>query len=286
MYLALHASVLCSVTALHQDALPDEAKLARERVGGVTSGVVRDAIFDHDGTFEALWEKEFKLAQKETARLLQAGALGSMLTSNPTAAPTTSIPITISPTLPPGQTEMPTQLVTATPTQVLKPQAPDGEESGIPTSGPGTGPPGTTAPNATAAPTGEEGCLEGGTISEYLLSTLSTITEEALLTNPSTPQGKAYEFMINDPYIQRQVCTYPTIDQRYGLATFYYSTNGAEWEVNTDWLEDTPECEWFGVVCADDIMPTNLTICESNICVCYLLVITRSFTYFLYSFCS
>lgn len=101
----------------------------------------------------------------------------------------------------------------------------------------------------TSAPTPDQGdCLQGTTRDAYLLEQLSQITSESLLTNPSTPQGQAYTFMVNDP-LQPNVCSYPTLNQRYALATFYFSTNGASWVNDSGWLSAVGECNWSGVTC-------------------------------------
>ena len=66
--------------------------------------------------------------------------------------------------------------------------------------------------------------------------------------------------MANGDPLLPNPCTYPTILQRYGLATFYYSTGGMNWFDDTDWLGNTVECDWFGVVCNDGVNAANLTL--------------------------
>ncbi|CAB9503899.1 Leucine Rich Repeat [Seminavis robusta] len=64
------------------------------------------------------------------------------------------------------------------------------------------------------------------------------------LRNPSSPQSKAYEWLIKDPaYFQysndRKL-------QRMALATLYYSTNGPNWTFANSMLTyDSDECQWF-----------------------------------------
>jgi hypothetical protein len=111
-------------------------------------------------------------------------------------------------------------------------------------------------PMPTPSNTGDD-CLEGTTREAYLLQELSKITSSSLLTNPATPQGQAYNFMVNDP-LQPNVCTYPTIDQRYALATLYYSTNGATWIDDTRWLSADTECGWRGIVCNGNGLVTEI----------------------------
>jgi hypothetical protein len=145
-----------------------------------------------------------------------------------------------------------------------------GGMSVVPTSAPVPQP--TTVPPASIVPTeqpaasggptlGPDSCLDGLTREEYLFAELSAITDPTLLANTSTPQGRAFEFMTVDP-LQPNVCTYPTIDQRYGLATLAYSTNVANWTASDNWLQDAPECEWFGVACENGRV-ANLSLSES-----------------------
>ena len=96
-------------------------------------------------------------------------------------------------------------------------------------------------------------CLQGRTREEYFLDVLSPFTDRSLLRDPSTPQGQAFDWMLNmDPVFEDDPCYYPTTEQRYGLLTIYFSTNGAQWTNNTEWLGDSSECTWAGVVCSGD----------------------------------
>lgn len=106
----------------------------------------------------------------------------------------------------------------------------------------------TRQPAGTPAPTPNDSCLMGRTRDEFLLDQLSLITNPVILLDPNTPQGQAYIFMTTDP-LMPNVCTYPTIDQRYGLATLYFATGGAAWFEKTNWLGPVVECQWFGVTC-------------------------------------
>jgi len=124
-------------------------------------------------------------------------------------------------------------------------------------------PPPTPRPNpATPAPTPVPDCLNGRTREQYLFDQLSLITSPDDLLNPSTPEGQAFTFMNNDP-LQPDVCTYP-IDQRYGLATLYFSTDGNGWTNNQNWLGATTECNWFGIVCNDGVLASNITMRANN----------------------
>jgi len=97
-------------------------------------------------------------------------------------------------------------------------------------------------------------CLEGGVTREkYFLSTLSPITDEDLLLDTNSPQGQAFDWIVNkDPVFQPDPCQYPTTTQRYGLLTLYFATNGAQWTNSSGWLGDSSECTWAGVVCTGE----------------------------------
>ena len=78
---------------------------------------------------------------------------------------------------------------------------------------------------------------------------LSEVTDPAVLVDPSTPQGQARLWLLNDDPAAVDPCTYPTLHQRYALSTFFYSMNGEDWINNTSWLEGEHECNWTHLVC-------------------------------------
>jgi tetrahydromethanopterin S-methyltransferase subunit B len=80
-----------------------------------------------------------------------------------------------------------------------------------------------------------------------LLSSISSDGGEAL-SNTSTPQNKALEWLADDTNLESS--SNETIIQRYALATLYYSTNGDSWDNNTLWLDSGEECSgWYGLEC-------------------------------------
>mmetsp|Transcript_6265 Transcript_6265/g.13954 ORF Transcript_6265/g.13954 Transcript_6265/m.13954 type:complete len:236 (+) Transcript_6265:173-880(+) len=127
-----------------------------------------------------------------------------------------------------------------------------------------TGSPATSAPQ-TPQPTEDEfACLDGRTRQEYLFDQLSLVSDSADLLNPNTPQGQAFIFMNNDP-LDPNVCAYP-IEQRYGLVTFYFATEGALWTANTGWVGGLTECNWFGLLCNDGSLVSNMTLRKTVHC--------------------
>lgn len=106
-------------------------------------------------------------------------------------------------------------------------------------------------PSPTDGPPGF--CLERTSREDYLLGLLSPITDIALLRDPSTPQGMAFNWTLNeDPMLSDDPCNYPTKEQRYGLATLYFATTGAQWTDSENWLTDTTECDWKGIICGGE----------------------------------
>jgi len=110
-----------------------------------------------------------------------------------------------------------------------------------------TTPPEPSEPT-TSQPTFPSNCLEGTTREDFLLQVLSDVTDPALLGDPATPQGEAFEFLVNDDF---DPCSYPVL-QRYALSVLYYSTEGGDWNENEGWVQPgVNECEWFNVTCGD-----------------------------------
>ena len=156
---------------------------------------------------------------------------------NPPSIPI-SLPTTRGPTLP---TRVP--LPTNPPAVVIPPTSkPFDENPAAPILGP---------TNFPAVPCSED------RKNDCLLNLLSTVTDLSLLLDKDTPQGLAYSFLLNE---EPSFVGTPTIMQRYGLSTFYFSTGGSEWTENEGWLSSTQECEWFGVVCTDDLFATGLNL--------------------------
>jgi hypothetical protein len=104
-------------------------------------------------------------------------------------------------------------------------------------------------PSPTQAPVN---CLQGKTREQYIFDLISPITPASILNDSSTPQGKAFAFMASDDPGLQDPCSSSTIEQRYGLTTFYYALEGENWLQKDGWLGSNQECEWLGVECGDN----------------------------------
>jgi hypothetical protein len=80
------------------------------------------------------------------------------------------------------------------------------------------------------------------------------------LTDMTTPQGKAFLWLVDEDPAQVDPCTYPTILERFALATLYFATGGDSWTVSTEWMTATEECSWFGVTCTTSV--TSILLCK------------------------
>ena len=89
-------------------------------------------------------------------------------------------------------------------------------------------------------------------------NSLGKVTEASLLDDASTPQGMAFRWILDTDPAQIDPCKYPTLEQRYALATFYYSTNGDDWTNTNAWLSGANECTWLGVKCDEDSLVDEL----------------------------
>lgn len=115
----------------------------------------------------------------------------------------------------------------------------------------------TDAPQPSDAPVQDPTNVPDGSCAtkpraDAMVDTLSTVTDSDTLTNLSTPQGMAYQWLLDTDPAQVDPCTYPTVQQRYALATMYYSTNGDDWAETSGWLTGANECMWFGISCGSD----------------------------------
>jgi hypothetical protein len=197
-----------------------------------------------------IWQKEAKLAQNEIERMLLGTVYGSF--------PPVPCPI-VSPQSHP--TLGPLSNPTSIPTTVGIPTVPT-----VPTLPTIPIPPSTNTPTATS----NIECLMGETPETYLFNQFSTlVNDSAILLNPTSPQGQAFNFTLGDLLINNNICTYPTLDQRFGLAVIYYATGGPNWFLSAQWLDAASECSWLGVNCENGSIVSNLVLrkyCNFGFC--------------------
>lgn len=111
----------------------------------------------------------------------------------------------------------------------------------------------TTAPIPTQVP----GC-ESLPREEVIKETLEKVTSPSILDDFSTPQGKAFAWIVGRDMAEIDPCDNVAIEQRYALATFHYSTNGGAWAESDGWLTDPNECLWIGIGCNANGLVTEL----------------------------
>lgn len=133
------------------------------------------------------------------------------------------------------------------------PTPPPGPSPTAPTPPPEPAP--TPRPPSDTTPTTDD-CLAGTTKEAYLQEELSDVP--GFSTDPATDEGKAFDWFVNTD--TADVCTYDTLEQRYALAAFYFSTGGADWTSSTGWTTAAPECEWQFVTCNGNGDVTSLLI--------------------------
>lgn len=257
----------------------DSRHLYRKRVN-------EEKAFEQIVSLEGLWDHVAATAQlspesqrvfKEYDRGLQG--ISMSMTNEPTTSPTGLPTATPGPTGTPGPspapvppipstplpTPMPTPDSTPAPNPVSTP-APTPGLTSAPTTAPTTDtilqptarptPEPTLAPTPRASPGPTRNCNENR--EGYILDLLTPITDESILMDPSTPQGKAYLFLIGDEYMA-DPCG-KTVEQRYGLATLYFATDGSSWTNNQRWLLPVNECLWAGVTCNEDGLVVELQL--------------------------
>ena len=194
--------------------------------------------------------------------------------SSPTIAPTRSsspssipsiLPSQLSsiPSLEPSSTEsvLPSNepsLLPSSTESLLPSTEPSLVESVLPSNEPSLLPSSTESLFPSTEPTG---CQERNR-TEVLLEILLPVTNESQLEDPLTAQGQAFHWL-DSIDTETDVCTYPTVVQRYTLAVLYYATDGASWSIQSGWLSDDNECNWFNISCSG-IATTSILLGKSN----------------------
>ncbi len=130
-----------------------------------------------------------------------------------------------------------------------------GVEMSMPSSTP-PGPPGSVpsqAPNDSSSLPCETLSREAA-----LKRAVADLTDSSTLDDFGTPQGKAFVWLLGRDVAQIDQCDVPAVQQRYSLATFFYSTNGEQWDNSDGWIEDTNDCSWSGIKCDGNGRVTEL----------------------------
>lgn len=127
----------------------------------------------------------------------------------------------------------------------------------MPTLAPGSG-------SETVSPTfqtsgGPGNTCNGLTRRQALAQILEKLTDNSTLANSTTPQGQAYSWMLDKDPAEINPCVYPSVQQRYILASLYFATGGQNWDDNLRWLSSSNECDWFGIICdSGDVISIDL----------------------------
>lgn len=117
----------------------------------------------------------------------------------------------------------------------------------------------------TDAPTGAPSASPTGALFADLLNALEPLypdkeSFEAAFSSYDTPQYRAADWAANDAPLGL-AANDPRMISRYALATFYFATNGDDWEscgvqstscdAGREWLTAENECDWLAIVCED-----------------------------------
>ena len=227
--------VIVLLVAIMVDEASGAGNLRRKRN---TFAVPEDATVDRDEfmvkdelKLDNLWNRAID-ANLDQEGLLSDRFLQDMSLSMPTPGPTprpSPMPTTRGPTPAPttrGPTPEPTVKVTMAPSSSKM----------------------TNAPSAN--------CLTGTTRTDFLRAFLSDVSVPAALDDATTSAGMAFNWLTTLDPLMFDPCTFPTIAQRFGLATFFFASQGQSWLRNTGWLGGENECTWFGITC--DAMNTTI----------------------------
>ncbi len=254
-------------------------RIARKRIdehGAITNEAKDDTEVGRQ-YLESLWDsleknKDRKLEEGRMRYLESMMSVLDMSMSPPASEPTQNTNEQSSPTTP----------VSPTPSPIRGPTLPTREPipTRPPTPAPSTAKPSApvapSTPDPTVSPTEPELPLNAFTTpiiglgpcveaekDAFLLKVLTKLTalsdslSEGVFLNGSTPQGKAYSFLLEEK--PSFICD-PTIVQRYALSSFYFSLGGDDWTNNKGWLGNKHECTWFGVECNEDKVATSLNL--------------------------
>ena len=104
----------------------------------------------------------------------------------------------------------------------------------------------TNAPTTTQAPTTNR--LQH--LKDLLIS--NNATDPMLLSNTSSPQFRAMEWLANSPTDTNSLTAVDRTIERFVLALLFYTLNGSEWKRSQSWLSDENACNWETVTCSHE----------------------------------
>lgn len=101
---------------------------------------------------------------------------------------------------------------------------------------------------------------------EEITSLISMVSSENDLTNSSSPQSKALNWIIKEDPLRLDSSSSHLL-QRYGAMVLYFSLGGGGWFFSTDFASEKHECEWFGITCFGGGSPviTEISLRQNNI---------------------
>ena len=100
---------------------------------------------------------------------------------------------------------------------------------------------------------------------DSLLSRIISFSPSSVtaLSNPSSPQRRAMDWLEQDP----AYATYGDIQvtQRWVLSTLFLGASGTQWDRSSGWQSQMSECSWSGIECDEGDRVTNIELYENNI---------------------
>jgi Leucine-rich repeat (LRR) protein len=106
---------------------------------------------------------------------------------------------------------------------------------------------------------------------DFLLQVLSPISGVETLTDPSTPQYKAIQWLAKEEdanmTLDSSITDPDIVINRYVLAVLYFSTQGPSWHDQLGFLGQSSVCKWKGVTCRDNnpAIITRLSIAPNGL---------------------
>jgi hypothetical protein len=180
----------------------------------------------------------------------------------------TGDPITMNPSRSPvadriAPTNGPTNMPTAVPTH-----SPSSRPTVFPTVFPTIFPTaGTPAPTIETPPPSEAPMEESAKNEMKAILLQASPDSFESLDDVSSPQYRALDWLLEDPLYS----TYSgaRVVQRWAMATFFFSTNGNNWDQSDNWLGEMNECSWFSKrqndVCDGDGNVRRIELDDNNL---------------------